>query len=405
MSPHPRRSSPRCAGDDTIGAVGVDSAEVRRHLADSNAASDIALDPVTSGVQRKDAACSGDPLLASHSLSGGFGVAGIVFPPATREQGRALRSLTPRVGWRSPSVAVAELREENPAHPAGQRGSSRVATAHADRRRSVRQGEDPGVCTPSVPSRRTHPAQTRPKGCKDAPQYAAVMSLAVPSLLGMPELTRTQRSLLAVGLCVLLALGAAGVGVLAARSRPATVRPACRGARARAGRDRCVEVGADAALVPGSRVLAGMPDSLALARQQADWLAAGTVPQVPGLDGDLVRDRAAGPACAEPGLRRTGGRLDARLALRLAAGLGLRRVGPGPDRSPGRRRADPGLPGPGAAGVRRVPGALPAGRAVAYRTIAAFSWTGSAGRCGRAPRWRPRSRSPSGPRSSRGTGP
>src|SRR4029453_19253549 len=49
-----------------------------------------------------------------------------------------------------------------------------------------------------------------------------------------------------------------------------------------------VEVAAADALVPGSRVLAGMPDSLGLAREQAAWLAAGTVPQVRGLDSDMV---------------------------------------------------------------------------------------------------------------------
>ena len=49
-----------------------------------------------------------------------------------------------------------------------------------------------------------------------------------------------------------------------------------------------VEVAAADALIPGSRVLAGMPDSLGLAREQAAWLAAGTVPQVSGLDSDMV---------------------------------------------------------------------------------------------------------------------
>ena len=48
-----------------------------------------------------------------------------------------------------------------------------------------------------------------------------------------------------------------------------------------------VEVAATDALVPGSRVLAGMPDSLDLAIEQAAWLAAGTVPRVNGLD-DMV---------------------------------------------------------------------------------------------------------------------
>jgi hypothetical protein len=49
-----------------------------------------------------------------------------------------------------------------------------------------------------------------------------------------------------------------------------------------------VEVAASDALVPGSRVLGGMPDSLGLAREQAAWIAAGTVPQVSGLGTDMV---------------------------------------------------------------------------------------------------------------------
>ena len=49
-----------------------------------------------------------------------------------------------------------------------------------------------------------------------------------------------------------------------------------------------VDVAGADALVPGSRVLGGMPDSLELAREQAAWLAAGTVPQVSGLDSDIV---------------------------------------------------------------------------------------------------------------------
>ena len=49
-----------------------------------------------------------------------------------------------------------------------------------------------------------------------------------------------------------------------------------------------VDVAGADALVPGSRVLDGMSDSLELAREQAAWLAAGTVPQVSGLDSDIV---------------------------------------------------------------------------------------------------------------------
>jgi hypothetical protein len=49
-----------------------------------------------------------------------------------------------------------------------------------------------------------------------------------------------------------------------------------------------VQVASADALVPGSRVLAGMSDSLDLAREQSAWLNAGTVPQVSGLGTDMV---------------------------------------------------------------------------------------------------------------------
>ena len=49
-----------------------------------------------------------------------------------------------------------------------------------------------------------------------------------------------------------------------------------------------VEVAAADALGPNAAVLAGMPDSLDLAREQAAWLADGTVPQVSGLNSDMV---------------------------------------------------------------------------------------------------------------------
>ena len=51
----------------------------------------------------------------------------------------------------------------------------------------------------------------------------------------------------------------------------------------------------------------------------------------------------------EPDLRRTGRGLEPGVALRLAAGLGVGRLGSGPNRAPGGRRADLGLPRPGAA--------------------------------------------------------
>jgi len=49
-----------------------------------------------------------------------------------------------------------------------------------------------------------------------------------------------------------------------------------------------VEVAADDALIPASRVLAGMPGSFELAREQAAWLGAGTVPHVSGLNPDMI---------------------------------------------------------------------------------------------------------------------
>ena len=100
-------------------------------------------------------------------------------------------------------------------------------------------------------------------------------------------LGRTQRGV-AIGLCLLLALGAAGSGLLAVRSRPAILPLHAEGLAVGSG-GAVVELRRDAALVPGTRVLAGMPDSPALAQQQSDWLAAGTVPQLTRLDGDLVR--------------------------------------------------------------------------------------------------------------------
>jgi glucoamylase len=49
-----------------------------------------------------------------------------------------------------------------------------------------------------------------------------------------------------------------------------------------------VDVSSAAELVPGSRVIAGMPDSQKLAHEQAAWLANGTVPSISGLDSDMV---------------------------------------------------------------------------------------------------------------------
>ena len=97
-----------------------------------------------------------------------------------------------------------------------------------------------------------------------------------------------------------------------------------------------VEVSAADALVPGSRVLAGMPDSVDLAREQAAWLAAGTVPRVSGLDSDMVAVALLDLHVLEPAVRRAGRRLEPTLALRVAARLraGRRRRSLVPGTSP-----------------------------------------------------------------------
>ena len=76
-------------------------------------------------------------------------------------------------------------------------------------------------------------------------------------------------------------------GVLAYRNR-VTAIPLDSAAVAVGPGGELVEVSAADDLVPGSRVLAGMPDSAELARKQAAWLAAGTVPSISGLDSDMV---------------------------------------------------------------------------------------------------------------------
>lgn len=50
-------------------------------------------------------------------------------------------------------------------------------------------------------------------------------------------------------------------------------------------------VAADTPLVPGSRVVAGAPESADLAAEQAQWLAAGRVPRVPGMaESTMIND-------------------------------------------------------------------------------------------------------------------
>ena len=112
----------------------------------------------------------------------------------------------------------------------------------------------------------------------------AVLTL-VPSLPG--ERNSSQRGPLGVVLCLLAIVMIGSSGLLAHRNH-VTMIPLDALAVAVGPGDALVEVSAADELVPGSRVIAGMPDSAKLARAQAAWLAKGTVPSVNGLDSDIV---------------------------------------------------------------------------------------------------------------------
>ena len=111
----------------------------------------------------------------------------------------------------------------------------------------------------------------------------AVLALE-PALLRRRQ---SHRGSLTACLCLLLIVMISSSTLLARRHLDATI-PLDAAAVAVGPGGALVEVAAADALVPGSRVLAEMPDSLDLAREQAAWLAAGTVPRVSGLDGDMV---------------------------------------------------------------------------------------------------------------------
>ena len=103
----------------------------------------------------------------------------------------------------------------------------------------------------------------------------------------LPAARQSQRGPLTACLCLLLIVMISSSGLVARRNLDTTI-PLGAAAVAVGPGGALVEVSAADALVPGTRVLAGMPDSPDLAREQADWLAAGNVPQVSGLDSDLV---------------------------------------------------------------------------------------------------------------------
>jgi glucoamylase len=97
----------------------------------------------------------------------------------------------------------------------------------------------------------------------------------------------SQRGPLTAVLCLLLVAVIGYSGLLAHRNQVASI-PLHAITVAVGPGGNLVEVAAVDDLVPGSRVLAEMPDSVDLAREQAAWLAAGTVPRVAGLDSDMV---------------------------------------------------------------------------------------------------------------------
>jgi glucoamylase len=101
------------------------------------------------------------------------------------------------------------------------------------------------------------------------------------------ERKRTQRAWLSAVLCLLIIAMIGSSSLLAHRNRVTTI-PLYAITVAVGPGGGLVEVAAADDLVPGSRVVAGKPNSLDLARKQAAWLAEGTVPSVPGLDSDMV---------------------------------------------------------------------------------------------------------------------
>jgi GH15 family glucan-1,4-alpha-glucosidase len=103
----------------------------------------------------------------------------------------------------------------------------------------------------------------------------------------LPAVRQSQRGPLTACLCLLLIVMISSSGLVAHRNLDTTI-PLDAVAVAVGPDGAVVEVATPDELVPGTRVLAGMPDSLDLAREQAAWLAAGTVPQVSGLDSDMV---------------------------------------------------------------------------------------------------------------------
>ena len=101
------------------------------------------------------------------------------------------------------------------------------------------------------------------------------------------ERKRGQPGPLLVLLCLLVIAMIGSSGLLAHRNRIAIIPLDAVTVAVGQGGD-LVEISDANELVPGTRVRAGMPNSVDLARQQTAWLAEGTVPRVNGLDDDMV---------------------------------------------------------------------------------------------------------------------
>ena len=101
-----------------------------------------------------------------------------------------------------------------------------------------------------------------------------------------PDLGRGSRALAVAGLGLLLITSLAGMGFLVVRGRPAEVPlhadTVALGVGGQVVEARAIDV------VPGTRVLAGTPDSDRLVAEERAWLTAGQVPVAEGVPRDLV---------------------------------------------------------------------------------------------------------------------
>jgi len=110
--------------------------------------------------------------------------------------------------------------------------------------------------------------------------------VALPDLTPAPHLDRAFRSLALAGLGLLLITSLAGAGYLVVRTQPAVLP--LHADTVALGADGQVTEARAAQVVPGTRVVAGTPDTHRLLAEERAWLAAGTVPEVPGVSRDLV---------------------------------------------------------------------------------------------------------------------